>query len=258
MATLSANRPEAFLVTAAAYLMGLRVTWLNPNSSEDDHVYMLRDLPLRRQHDLSGLAMVIYGQSEAPMALTVLHAREHEPERRLQRLVSCGTPMAGIQLRLLDEHGVEVAEGEVGEICARGPLVMAGYWNKPRETAAERITPQARRIDESHEFPRALSDELAARGWLGARVAPEFGGAGCDAVTACLILDEVSSAPGSVGNSLNAHLCLVSTLIAGHGSEAQKVHLALRRTRCRSSAAADQGGPEPRPGRGQPGSGPRP
>jgi fatty-acyl-CoA synthase len=44
--------------------------------------------------------------------------------------------MAGIQLRLLDEHGVEVAEGEVGEICARGPLVMAGYWNKPQETAA--------------------------------------------------------------------------------------------------------------------------
>ena len=43
VATLSANRPEAFLITAAAYLMGLRVTWLNPNSSEDDHVYMLQD-----------------------------------------------------------------------------------------------------------------------------------------------------------------------------------------------------------------------
>ncbi|MDO8377131.1 MAG: AMP-binding protein, partial [Aquabacterium sp.] len=43
VATLSSNRPEAFLVTAAAYLMGLRVTWLNPNSSEDDHVYMLQD-----------------------------------------------------------------------------------------------------------------------------------------------------------------------------------------------------------------------
>ena len=43
VATLSTNRPEAFLITAAAYLMGLRVTWLNPNSSEDDHVYMLQD-----------------------------------------------------------------------------------------------------------------------------------------------------------------------------------------------------------------------
>lgn len=93
-----------------------------------------------------------------------------------------------------------------------------------RRFAAERITPQARRIDESDEFPRALFDELAAQGWLGARVAPEFGGAGCDAVTACLILEEVSRASGSVGNSMNAHLSLVSTLIADHGSDAQKAH----------------------------------
>ncbi|MDP3615511.1 MAG: acyl-CoA dehydrogenase family protein, partial [Rubrivivax sp.] len=91
-----------------------------------------------------------------------------------------------------------------------------------RRFAAERITPQARRIDESDEFPRALFDELAAQGWLGARVASEFGGGGCDAVTACLILEEVSRASGSVGNSMNAHLSLVSTLIADHGSDAQK------------------------------------
>ena len=73
-----------------------------------------------------------------------------------------------------------------------------------RRFAAERITPQARHIDESDTFPRALFDELAAQGWLGARVAPEFGGAGCDAVTACLILEEVSRASGSVGNSMNS------------------------------------------------------
>ena len=43
VATLSANRPEAFLITAAAYLMGLRLTWMNPTSSEDDHAYILAD-----------------------------------------------------------------------------------------------------------------------------------------------------------------------------------------------------------------------
>ena len=42
VATLSGNRPEAFLITAAAYLMGLRLTWMNPTSSEDDHAYILR------------------------------------------------------------------------------------------------------------------------------------------------------------------------------------------------------------------------
>jgi fatty-acyl-CoA synthase len=43
VATLSANRPEAFLITAASYLMGLRLTWMNPTSSEDDHAYILAD-----------------------------------------------------------------------------------------------------------------------------------------------------------------------------------------------------------------------
>ena len=43
VATLSANRPEAFLITAASYLMGLRLTWMNPTSSEDDHAYILED-----------------------------------------------------------------------------------------------------------------------------------------------------------------------------------------------------------------------
>ncbi|HAP76662.1 MAG TPA: hypothetical protein DCR14_11315, partial [Acidimicrobiaceae bacterium] len=98
---------------------------------------------------------------------------------------------------------------------------LVNRWMAERGIAAERITPQARHIDESDTFPRALFDELAAQGWLGARVAPEFGGAGCDAVTACLILEEVSRASGSVGNSMNAHLSLVSTLIADHGSDAQ-------------------------------------
>ena len=43
VATLSANRPEAFLITAVAYVMGLRITWVNPTSSEDDHAYILQD-----------------------------------------------------------------------------------------------------------------------------------------------------------------------------------------------------------------------
>ena len=43
VATLSANRPEAFLITAAAYVMGLRLTWMNPTASEDEHAYILAD-----------------------------------------------------------------------------------------------------------------------------------------------------------------------------------------------------------------------
>jgi fatty-acyl-CoA synthase len=79
--------------------------------------------------------MQLYGQSEAPMALTVLRKQDHDPERYPQRLASCGTPVIGNKIRLLDESGREVPDGEVGEICVRSPLVMQGYWNKPEETA---------------------------------------------------------------------------------------------------------------------------
>src|SRR5690606_2223281 len=62
------------------------------------------------------------------------HQRDHDPDKYPERLASCGTPIVGNQIRLLDPDGSEVAQGEVGEICVRGPLVMKGYWKKPEET----------------------------------------------------------------------------------------------------------------------------
>jgi len=47
IAVLSSNRPEAFLVNAAGYLMGLRSTWMHPLASEDDHAYLLEDSGVR-------------------------------------------------------------------------------------------------------------------------------------------------------------------------------------------------------------------
>jgi long-chain acyl-CoA synthetase len=50
---------------------------------------------------------------------------------------SIGLPAPGtiISLRQLGSPEIEVAPGDKGEICIRGPQVMKGYWNKPRETA---------------------------------------------------------------------------------------------------------------------------
>ncbi|OWV96566.1 long-chain fatty acid--CoA ligase [Rhizobium sp. R693] len=48
---------------------------------------------------------------------------------------SIGLPIPSTELDIRDEDGNSLALGEIGEICIRGPQVMAGYWNKPEETA---------------------------------------------------------------------------------------------------------------------------
>ena len=48
---------------------------------------------------------------------------------------SIGLPLPGTELKLIDDDGAEVAPGTPGEIAIRGPQVMAGYWQRPEETA---------------------------------------------------------------------------------------------------------------------------
>ncbi|KMS51991.1 acyl-CoA synthetase [Novosphingobium barchaimii LL02] len=76
-----------------------------------------------------------YGQAEAPMSVTLLRRDEHDVDD-MTRLSSCGRPSPLVRVALLDDACNEVPEGEPGEICVRGPLLMAGYLNKPEETAA--------------------------------------------------------------------------------------------------------------------------
>ena len=45
-----------------------------------------------------------------------------------------GMPIPSTEAAVLDDDGAELAVGEVGEICVRGPQVMASYWNRPEET----------------------------------------------------------------------------------------------------------------------------
>ena len=76
-----------------------------------------------------------YGQSEAPMSVTVMRRDEHDANDPV-RLSSCGRPSSLVRVALMDDDMREVADGEPGEICVRGPLLMTGYLNKPEETEA--------------------------------------------------------------------------------------------------------------------------
>jgi long-chain acyl-CoA synthetase len=51
-----------------------------------------------------------------------------------------GLPLPSTEISIRDDEGHEVPLGEQGEICARGPQVMAGYWNSPTETAKAMTT----------------------------------------------------------------------------------------------------------------------
>ena len=82
---------------------------------------------------LGPVFMQLYGQAEAPLCLTVLRRCEHDPDQP-ELLESCGRPMPGIKIALLDDDGNEVATGQSGEICVRGPIVMREYLDDPEET----------------------------------------------------------------------------------------------------------------------------
>lgn len=77
-----------------------------------------------------------YGLTEASPLLTVLTAEDHArtDENAERRLASCGKPVEGIDVRVVDPEGNDVKPGEVGEIIARGPNIMAGYWKRPADT----------------------------------------------------------------------------------------------------------------------------
>ena len=70
-----------------------------------------------------------YGLSETSPVASFNH-----PDR-VRKPGSIGTPIEGVQMRLIDDEGNTVPDSEIGEIAIRGHNVMKGYWGKPEATA---------------------------------------------------------------------------------------------------------------------------
>jgi long-chain acyl-CoA synthetase len=117
---------------------------------------LLTQMPEAKPYDLSSLEVLAYGGS--PMAPELVHrVRKLLPNVKLLqcyglsetgfltglkdqehvegKLLSCGRPCPGIDLRVEDEKGKEVEVGQHGELVARGANVMRDYWNDREDTA---------------------------------------------------------------------------------------------------------------------------
>lgn len=69
-----------------------------------------------------------YGLTEASPVVSC------NPIDGTDRVGTIGLPLPSTEIKLVDDYDQEVALGEPGELCCKGPQVMAGYWNRPDET----------------------------------------------------------------------------------------------------------------------------
>lgn len=118
--------------------------------------WQLLEHPERANYDLSSLEAVAYGGAPAApelvrkiheefgalpangwgMTETMATVTGHSSEDYLNRPDSCGPPVAVADLKIVGDDGVtELPVDEVGELWARGPMVVKGYWNRPEATA---------------------------------------------------------------------------------------------------------------------------
>jgi len=77
-----------------------------------------------------------YGLTETTSPMTVTPFGAASPVDPTSGALSVGVPAPSTIVRILDDDGVDLPLGEIGEIVAEGPQVVAGYWGKPEETAA--------------------------------------------------------------------------------------------------------------------------
>jgi len=127
-----------------------------------------------------------FGQTETASTITTLGPEDHiiegteeEREKKFKRLSSSiGKPLPDVELRIVDEGGKTLPPFEVGEILAKGPRIMTGYWRDEQKTS-QVLTPDGwlRTADmgymdeEGYIYLTGRADDMIIRG--GENISPE-------------------------------------------------------------------------------------
>jgi acyl-CoA synthetase (AMP-forming)/AMP-acid ligase II len=148
--------------SAAGYFTTVQEHGVTHSQLVPTMLFRLLEFPARDQYDFSSLTSIgyasapipatrvrdaieafgpvltqMYGMTETCSIATQLskddHVRAAAGEEGLLR--SCGRPVSGVELRIVDERGEELPRGEVGEIAMRGRWMTSGYWRDPERSA---------------------------------------------------------------------------------------------------------------------------
>lgn len=152
---------------------------------------------MERSLDFFGPRLVqYYGQTEAPLCITVLSKADHAAQLAHRRL-ACGFPAVDCEVKLVGEDGRPVPVGDAGEIVVRAPFMMKGYRNAP-ELNAEHFLPG---------------------GWLRTRDVGRFDADGClylvDRVSEMIVTGGYNVYPREVEDVLCAHPAVREAAVVG-------------------------------------------
>src|SRR4051812_13042822 len=140
-----------------------------------------------------------YGQTEAPLCLSVLAAEDHVgPDAPLG---SCGQPAVDAEIRLIGDDGAGVAPGQAGEVAVRAPFAMAGYLNAPELNA----------------------ETFLGDGWLRTRDVARFDERGfmylVDRTSDMIVSGAYNVYPREVEDALHAHPAVAECAVVGAPDE---------------------------------------
>jgi acyl-CoA synthetase (AMP-forming)/AMP-acid ligase II len=128
-----------------------------------------------------------FGQTETASTITSLGPDDHKldglnPEEKVKKIMrltsSIGRPLPDVQIKIGDDGGNELPPGQVGEIMAKGPRVMTGYWRDDEKTAQAitkdgwlRTGDKGWMDDEGYVYLAGRADDMIIRG--GENISPE-------------------------------------------------------------------------------------